>query len=233
MIHREKLKLKILNNKWLKTITFSTINLRFYFVNKKVISGKRNILNISKNSLYRNVKYKIFGDDNYIDIKNHCIMRNVIFEIEGNNNTIIIEESVNFMEKSVLLIQGNNCNIKIGINSIFRDVKMFAGESNTNIEIGKNCLCGILTLSTSDFHSIIDLDSGKRINPPNSIKIGNDNWITNHILIRKGAEIANFTVVSPYSIVNKKFENSHIILAGQPAKIVKENITWSREKLPY
>lgn len=226
-------KKKVLQNKKWLFIVFFIINIKYFFVNRKKIRGKNNKIETAKNSLYRNVKFNVRGNNNYILIKKRCITRNVSFEIVGDNNTIIVGESINIMEKAEFLIEGNNCSIVIGNNSLFRDVKFFAGESDTNIVIGDNCFCGILSFSTSDFHSIIDLASGKRINPPSSIKVGNDNWITNNVLFNKGAETSDFTVVSPYAIINKKFEQSNIILAGQPARVVKENITWSREKLPY
>ena len=58
------------------------------------------------------------------------------------------------------------------------------------------------------------------------------NWITNGVNIRKGKTIImNDTVIAANSFVNAKFINSNIIIAGQPAKVVKENIVWSREKL--
>lgn len=229
----KQLKTKALKSSKLFNLACLFINLKYMFYNRKYIKGKRNKINTAKNSLYRKVKYKVDGNNNQITIGNRCILKNMLFEIEGNNNIVIINDSVNFMERGTILIQGDNCNISIGKGSVFRDGDMFAGESDTNIEIGDNCLCGIVSCSTSDFHSVIDLDSGKRINPPDSIKIGNENWITNHVLIRKGAEIKDYTIVSPYSLINKKFSQSNIILAGQPAKIIKENITWSREKLPY
>lgn len=230
---RNDLKRSILDSERLSNFVFFIINLKYSLKNCKKIRGKGNKMNISPNSLYRNVKFKISGNNNQIIIEKRCLMRNVMFEVEGSNNKIIIGEKINIMEKAVFLITGDNCTITIGAKSLFRDASFFAGESNTKIEIGNNCFCGIVSFSTSDFHSIIDLTSGKRINAPASIKVGSDNWITNHILIRKGAEIKNFTVISPYSIVNKKFEKSNVILAGQPARIVKEEITWSRELLPY
>lgn len=228
-----KFKQKILENQKLSNIVFAIINLKYFLVNSRSVSGKNNVIDCSKSGLYRNVKFAVAGNSNKISVASRCIIRNVSFEIKGSNNCIILEDTINIMQRGSFLISGDNCTITIGRNSVFRDANFFAGESNTTIKIGKNCLCGILTFSTSDFHSIIDLDSGKRINPPNDIKVGDNNWITNHVLIRKGAEIQNFTVVSPYSIVNKKYDQSNIILAGQPAKIVKENISWSSELLPY
>lgn len=230
---KNNLKSKILHNSKLFKLVCFFINSKYFFSNRRSINGKENIINKGKYSIYRNVKIRINGNHNQITIGNRCIMRNVVFEVQGENNSITLNDSINFMEKGRILIQGDNCTIYVGKGSLFREANMFAGESNTKIEIGDNCFCGIVTFSTSDFHSIIDLQNGKRINPPDNIKIGNENWITNYVSIRKGAEIKDYNVISPYTIVNKKFMKSNVILAGQPAKVVKENITWSREKLPY
>ncbi len=232
MISRD-VKLKILNNNYLLGVVVFFQNIIYWFWNSKKIKGKENAIKIGENVILRKASFKIIGNNNTIIISKNCRMRNMKFEIEGSNNMIFLDEKVNFMEKGWFLIQGENSRISIGKSSLFRDAKLFAGESNTKIEIGNSCFCGIVSFSTSDFHSIIDLESGRRINPPGDIKVGDNNWITNHILIRKGAEINDNSVISPYSIVNRKFEKSNIVLAGQPAKIIKENITWSREKLPY
>lgn len=227
------LKMKILSSKFLFKIAVFVENIRFIFHNKTSVSGKENTIYKAKNSIFRDLKIYINGNGNRIFIGERCRLKNVIIEISGNNNNIIISEKVNFMVAGKFLIEGNNCCISIGERTLFRNANLFAGETGTRIEIGNNCFCGVVNFSTSDFHSIIDTESGVRINPPDNIFIGNNNWITNNVNIRKGTVVLDNSVIGANSVLNKKFLKSNVIIVGQPAKIIRENIEWSREKLPY
>lgn len=73
----------------------------------------------------------------------------------------------------------------------------------------------------SDAHRIYSTD-GKWINPPTEITVGNRVWIAANTSIMKGAVIKDNTVVASNSLVNKAFSEGNCILAGQPAKVVKQ-----------
>lgn len=73
----------------------------------------------------------------------------------------------------------------------------------------------------SDAHRIYSTD-GKWINPPTEITVGNSVWIAANTSIMKGAVIKDNTVVASNSLVNKAFSEGNCILAGQPAKVVKQ-----------
>ena len=51
-------------------------------------------------------------------------------------------------------------------------------------------------------------------------------WICAHSDILKGTEIGNDSVIGFGSLVTKKFSDSNILVAGRPAKIVKQSINW-------
>ena len=47
--------------------------------------------------------------------------------------------------------------------------------------------------------------------------------------ILKGVNLPNGTIVGTCSLVNKKFEKENTLIAGTPARIIKENVAW----VPY
>ena len=51
-----------------------------------------------------------------------------------------------------------------------------------------------------------------------------------NITILKNTKIPSNSVVAQGSTVTKKFDTENIIIAGNPAKIVKENTIWDRKK---
>ena len=87
-----------------------------------------------------------------------------------------------------------------------------------------------IRLRTSDSHSIVD-SKGNRINYSKNIVVGNHVWVGLESLILKGSVIADNSVVAARATVNKQFEQSGCIIAGAPAKQIKEDINWDRRKL--
>ena len=61
-----------------------------------------------------------------------------------------------------------------------------------------------------------------------SIIIGDRVWIGTQATILKNAQIANDTIIGARSVVTKKFDKSNIAIAGNPAKIIKENVAWKK-----
>lgn len=102
----------------------------------------------------------------------------------------------------------------------------------TTIEFGDDCMLSAnITLRTGDSHSITDLQ-GNRTNPSKSIKIGNHVWIGNTVLIFKGTQVADNSIVAGGTVGGGKIYPSHSIIGGNPAKVVKEGVNWDRRRLP-
>ena len=80
---------------------------------------------------------------------------------------------------------------------------------------------------TSDFHSITD-EKGERVNQSQDIIIGNHVWIGQGAYLLKGTIIPDNCIVGARALVSKPFRDTQSIIAGIPAKVVKENVHWSR-----
>ena len=77
----------------------------------------------------------------------------------------------------------------------------------------------------TDYHEIYDHDS-TIINKDKAITIGNKVWIGTRSTVLKGASIPNNTIIAANSTVTKTYQDTDTILAGNPARIIKENIRW-------
>lgn len=82
-----------------------------------------------------------------------------------------------------------------------------------------------ISIRVGDSHSITDLE-GKRVNPSRDVKIGNHVWIGNTVLITKGVEIKEDSIVGTGSVVTRKFVETNVVIAGNPAQIVKRDVSW-------
>jgi acetyltransferase-like isoleucine patch superfamily enzyme len=97
------------------------------------------------------------------------------------------------------------------------------------VEIGPNALFSwdILLMDT-DSHPVRNAEE-TIINPDKPIIIGKNVWIGCRAMILKGAVIADDSIVASGTTVNKTFNHPNVIIAGNPARVVKENILWLRE----
>jgi acetyltransferase-like isoleucine patch superfamily enzyme len=84
-----------------------------------------------------------------------------------------------------------------------------------------------VSLFPSDGHAIMN-DQGDVINAGKYIKIGNHVWAGGYVTICKNTEIADNCVIGTQSVVSGKFTEPNCILAGNPARVVKRNISWDR-----
>ena len=96
----------------------------------------------------------------------------------------------------------------------------------TNITIGDNNMYGWgISFNTTDGHHVYDNGAMKPME--GKITIGNHIWIASHSIIAKNTFIADDCVVAQNSLVGKRFEQPKCLIGGMPAKVIKENFTWS------
>ncbi|NET02571.1 MAG: acyltransferase [Sphaerospermopsis sp. SIO1G2] len=171
-----------------------------------------------------NKRIQIKGTSNQLFISSGGIIKNLQIIIHGHNNKLVIGK--NSLVSGFIEMFGNDNEITIGQNTGMLGVGLTAHEGKY-IKIGDKCLIARGTdIRTTDSHPIWDQE-GKRINPDANIEIGDRVWIAPDTKILKGTIIGNDVVIGTRSLLNKSTIPSNTLAAGSPAKIVRENITWS------
>jgi acetyltransferase-like isoleucine patch superfamily enzyme len=173
----------------------------------------------------------IKGQNNLVVIAAGAKAERAIFRIKGNNNIIFIGK--NTLLRGKMDIDGNNNSITIGANNFFTShaTRFFAQESDLKITTGRDCLIGISLIRTSDSHSILDIDTKKRINQPKNVHLGNKVWVAQDVKIFKGVTTADNIVIGANSLVSSSLKEPNCVYAGAPAKIIRKNITWDTNRL--
>lgn len=115
--------------------------------------------------------------------------------------------------------ENNSAVLRIGDNVAIGD--------RTEIHVGSQCIIGKDTLISWDC-CIIDRDYHKLGNQENikPITIGENVWIGCRALILKGVTIGDGAVIAAGAVVTKDVP-SRAMVAGNPAKIIKENVEWN------
>jgi acetyltransferase-like isoleucine patch superfamily enzyme len=199
---------------------------------KKKIIGKNNTLVLSKGVRFNNALADIEGNNNTITIGDYCRFNNFNIFIRGDNHKILINEFTRFNKGGSIWIEDNNCLVEINRRSTFEDVHIACTEPFSKIIIGEDCMfANDIDIRTGDSHSILDSKNLKRINYASNVIISNHVWVGSHCSILKGVKINENCIIATRSVVTRTIEKSGVILGGIPVRVLKEGVTWCRERI--
>ena len=224
------------------------MKLRNIFKKKFNIQGTNNICNFNKkqligciigdnNELYiennknniGKININIAGSDNKIIINNLNGNGNCYINIKGDNNVVEFNKNVFIVEKLKVQILENCKNARIGIgeNTSFWNSLIQTCDNESSITIGKDCMFSYNTVVfNTDGHSI--LKDNLLINKARNLVIADHVWIGFGAVILKNSKILSDSIIGYNSVVSGRFKDKNIVLAGNPAKIVKTDINWDR-----
>ncbi len=196
------------------------------------IRGKRNRISIDRTAFCVGCVIDVVGNDNTITVHESVRLLNLRFYIRGNNNRIMVSSQVRVNRDGDLWIEDDGGSITIGERCTFEAAHIAVTEPGSGVTIGRDCLFAYdIDIRTGDSHSIIDTQTNERINPARNVVIGDHVWVAAHCSILKGVRLGRNSVVATRSVVTKPFDQEGVIVGGNPARVLKENITWQRERV--
>ena len=153
--------------------------------------------------------------------------------IHGNNNVIRID-SAEFLKLKIKIGDSNsfshNCTVSIGEKTSCWDTFIFLYEHNSSVTIGRDCMISWnILIWCTDMHTVTDIN-GFPTNQGQSVVIGDHVWIGRDVHIGKNTQIPPYSIIGWNSNVTAKFDEPNVVIAGNPAKIVKRGINWRHER---
>lgn len=215
--------------------------LKLFAFSKIKIKGDNNTIIFRGNFKLKNyfnirkeLKLYMYGDNNLIDIEFPIRFEKVLIGMEKDNNSFKIKKTTNPVREARIFVEDGgtvfidensqlkNRGLHIVVNNGYKKKpKLIMGK---NVYIAKDAI-----IRASDGHTLIDNTTGEAINEPEDVIIGDNVWITSRCTILKGSKIPSNSIVGACSLVNKKFTEENILIAGSPAKIIKKNVTWNSQ----
>ncbi|MCH3978053.1 MAG: hypothetical protein LKJ94_01950 [Candidatus Methanomethylophilus sp.] len=173
------------------------------------------------------------SDNNIIDIFEPTNFVDSSIFIQGSKNTVYIDSSIyrrSNLTTSVFDFE-NEC--RIGKNLYCDHILIVLSEIGNKIIIGEDCMFSSnIMLRVADGHTIYDINTKLPINKPKrGIQIGSHVWICRNVTILKDSGCGSNDIIGCGSILTKYYPENNIILAGNPARIVKINVNWDRRNL--
>ena len=153
--------------------------------------------------------------------------------------TEISDMVVRFGSAGTVLALGGDCIIRgrfmingggeivIGARTRFNKPCWMSVSPGKAIRIGDDCLFSNVRVRTSDIHKIIDRKTRKRVNLPADVIVADRVWIAESATIYKGVTIGANAVVGAHSVVTRDVPAGTVV-AGVPARVVREGIIWKR-----
>lgn len=166
-------------------------------------NGENSRVKIGRNVNFNNCRLKLFNDSE-IEIGDGGYLTGTFFA--HNKSKIVI---------------GDRCRVNGKMN--------ISAYEGANVKLGEDCLVSDVTIKASDMHAIYDLETNERINPAKDVVIGDRVWIGDGVIILKGVKIGHDSIIGARSVVTKNVP-SNVIVAGNPAKIIKTNVYWFKKR---
>lgn len=182
----------------------------------------------------------IKGKNNTIIIKRDCQIQGCL-SIRGFMDDTTIEIGENFRCQNVVfqLGQDHPCfgkikdvKICIGDNSSWESGALITFNSHTSVIVGRDCMfAGNVMLYNTDAHPVFNYETGTLINKVGSIHIGNHVWLGANSTVLKNSSIADDCILGFGAVYSgiKGGEHPHSVFAGNPARLVKSNVTWNND----
>lgn len=172
-----------------------------------------------------NIVFK--GVNNVVLISNTFKLMNSTFELQ-DNNIIFIKKTFVLLPNVLNIFNFYRPNSKVLIDESFSCIGCNISVSSGDIYIGRDCMFSFdVDILANDGHSIFSSD-GSCYNFDDCLYIGNHVWISSHSRILKNSLVDDNSIVGNSSVLSGIFQEKGVIIAGNPANIVRHNITWSR-----
>ncbi len=83
-------------------------------------------------------------------------------------------------------------------------------------------------VATDDMHRLEDRTTGERLNPFGaSIRLGRHVWLCKDAVVTGHADVGDGAVVAMRSVVRGQKVPAHSVVAGVPARVVRDDVAWS------
>lgn len=170
---------------------------------------------ILANTATLNVEGALVTNDNCIKING----RSTIIRMDNNSEMNVKGNFSIYYGGDIICFKNSKLNIGSGFCNSNVRIRCF-----NSIIIGENVsISHDVTIMDSDMHTI-NYDGYKMTKP---IIIGNNVWVGTRATILKGVTIGDGAIIAAAAVVTKDVPKNSIV-AGSPARVIKENVEWDK-----
>lgn len=176
---------------------------------------------------------KIVGRGNLVRIEDTQSPQTLMLNLIGNNNEVVVGAGSLLQNLRVEIGSerwpSSQTRLRIGKGfSIASHGRFLLPNSGNVLQIGDNCMfsSNIVVRGGEYPHLIFDRECCDYLDVSDGIFIGDHVWVGEGAFIGKSVTLPDDTIVGTRSVVTKRFEETHCVVAGNPARIVKRGVQW-------
>lgn len=205
----------------------------YYLLMNNRVRGRKGNLIKRKNTFCKGLSVIFDGKHNEVILggAKPSKLTDCNIEVHGSHHRVIIEGGVGARDLKIYCAD-EHCMVQVKEDTQISGNTELAVMEGTKIIVGRDCLFSAnITLRAGDSHSVVDAESGTRLNPSKDIIVGDHVWIGNTVIVTKGTVIGDNSVVATGSVVAGKTFPAYSAIGGNPAKVIKEGVNWKAEKV--
>ncbi len=196
--------------------------------NRCILRGRQNRVNLTGPFL-RGVHVEIVGDRNVIDVAFGVSISSTRIIVRGDGNRIAIGQDC-LIKSSVLWCEGEGGVIELGHDTTIEEAHIASNEG-APVRIGTDCMFAFgVDVRSSDSHSILDAETGDRLNSAAPISVGDHVWVGANVQILKGVSVGENSILGARSVATHDV-SAGTLVAGCPARELRTGVTWTRQCL--
>jgi acetyltransferase-like isoleucine patch superfamily enzyme len=177
---------------------------------------------------------RVIGDNNQIVIGDSQEASSLTLFIHGHGNRVLIDRPTHLKGLQISCgnhIAAHDTALHIGEGLSVEGGGIFLLYNSGNVlRIGRQCMFShSLVIRCGDSpHLLFEKDTGRFLDVSEGVFIGDHVWIGERVYVTKRASVPDESVVAACSLVTKRFETPHSVLAGNPARVVRSGVQWIR-----
>ncbi|AMJ60401.1 acyltransferase [Bosea sp. PAMC 26642] len=196
-------------------------------------SGKacRIVLDAEQRQRYQ-ISIELFGHDD----QTICLFASSILQghlrLEHHGQWLVIGATPWPLHFQRIVVRGRESGVLLADGCSSNGAILTVHGDRTAIALGQDCMLSHeIEIAASDEHAIIGLDDLAWLNPPKSVVIGPHAWLGANSSVLKGVTIGAGSILGTRSVASRDIP-PRSAAAGMPARIIRENVTWSRHLAP-
>ncbi len=175
-------------------------------------------------------KLEFFGADNLIQIAGCVALQNAQITCLGSGNDLRIDAGASVNDCRFWL-HSDRGRIHIGANVSIQGAEIIVTDDDGCITVGADTMVGPgCEIRCGDGHAIYDRDTYEIMNRATHLFIGEGVLVGSRVQILKNVCLGNGSIVGADSVVTADVL-PHSLAVGVPARTVRRNIGWTRERI--
>lgn len=214
------------NNKKMEKIQMISIT---DFSSLPDLSGNKVFVDAGK-SFLENSTVCFNGTGNILFVEDGVKLSRSTVKFMGNNCLIYLKKSSRVF--CVQIDVYNNSTVYIGGGNYFNGALHMSASEEKNVVIGDDGLYSFDTwIRTADPHLVYSTESHERLNPSQSVFIGDHVWIGQSAIVLKRSVIGSGSVIGAASVVAGKKVPSNVSFGGNPARLIRKGVFFLGESV--